>query len=286
MNEEFVFYGSIPCEVYVWPPFNWLEGNLMTAIAIAYDSQKDEFAIAADGRCAVYTVADIQVVSDTEQKIFAIESSQVKMAYSLTGISAFGSFQLVPEIRSQLEMLSDSPLRAISIGYQFAYKAFTNIGKELDKAIRDGRLPGVPPCALIPPDEGTKKFSLFLFGYFRGERFSSQGDFHYDEASHRFSVRPYHIKLVQNQVWHTGSRVIGRMLFDSKAEADPRIAQFRNDPNRVHDALIPVRNFVEACSLLTASEIDPLCRITGGHLHSATVTRNGFKWDIPPISFS
>jgi hypothetical protein len=254
----------------------------MTAIAIAFDSANDEFVIAADGRCAVYLNNSVHVVSDTVQKIFPCSGTQINTAYALTGISAIGPFQLIPEIKNQLETLSPRSLRAVADGFGYADKVFGNIVRVLDKAKSDGRIPGIPQCDLISNEAGTKKFTLFLFGYFRGRRFFSQGEFHYDDAPGRFRSISYHQNFIYTQVSYSGPVTIGRMIYHPDVPIDPRIAHFKVDPREHPNVITRVMNFMNAAMHPSAAEIDPVCRIVGGHIHVAKVTMKRFEWVIPP----
>jgi len=254
----------------------------MTAIAIAFDSRNHEFVIAADGRCAVSTNNSVQVVSDTAQKIFPFESAQINIAYALTGIAAIGPFQLIPEVKNQLETLSNRTLRSIRNGYEYADKVFSNVARVLEKAKGDGRIPGIPQCDLIPIEAGGKKFTLFLFGYFHNSEFFSQGEFHYDDPPGRFRVIAYHQHSVETRVSYSGPVIIGRMIFHPEVPIDPRIAKFKVDPIKTPDVIVRVMNFMNACLHPCAAEIDPICRIVGGRIHAAKVTTKGFSWLIPP----
>jgi hypothetical protein len=281
MQAESIWFGPAQAGTDVWPPL--LEEEAMTAIAIAFDAENDEFVIAADGRCAVTAHNSFQVVSDTVQKFFPFESGQINVAFALTGLSAIGEFKFIPEIKNQLESLSPRSLRSVMDGFGYADKVFGNIVKVLEKAKSDGRIPGVPPCNTIPIEMGTKKFTLFIFGYFRGRKFFSQGEFHYDDVPGRFRSISFHKEFVYTQVSYSGPVIIGRMIYYPDAPIDPRIAHFKVDPSVHPTVFTRVMNFMNASLHPCAAEIDPICNIVGGHVHAAKVTKNGFEWLISPI---
>ena len=162
----------------------------MTAVAITFDQENNEFVIAADGRCATYTGGSVQIASETAQKIFPYKSNGINIAYSLTGISAIGSFELIPEFEKMTKALPKHSLRSIVDGNGYAEKLFSNMGRVLAKAKEDGRIPVVPPCSLIPSSEGSKRFQILMVGYFHGERFFQSGGISLRRPAGPFSPPP------------------------------------------------------------------------------------------------
>lgn len=252
----------------------------MTAIAIAFDCDAERFVAAADGRCAVLANS-FQIKSDIEQKIFPFQNDRVNVAYALTGMAQIGTFQIVPEIAKQVAVLSK---RTFANGTEYTNKVFSNVAKVLERAIRDGRIPDIPKRPDLPTAEHWKVFTMFVLGYFRARRFCNQGDVYYEDKGRRFRVESYPKQLVQNMLFHTGSDLIGRMVFDPRASIDPRLAAFKNDPENPADALAVTTNFIKACCHPAASEIDSWCQIIGGHIHAAELTVGGFKWLIRPAT--
>jgi hypothetical protein len=48
------------------------------------------------------------------------------------------------------------------------------------------------------------------------------------------------------------------------------------------DALGATTTYIRACSDPVALGIDPYCRLIGGHIHAAQISKNEFRWLIPP----
>ena len=121
-------------------------------------------------------------------------------------------------------------------------------------------------------------------------------------------VEFYHIKqesaykvalkhLLWHPAWLSGSPEVTQGLFDLD---DPRFREFRTDACKrvaardrhpeirvsLADAVEAGRNYIEACSSPIARELDnESCRGIGGHIHIATITRDGFSWIAAPKGF-
>ena len=248
----------------------------MTAIAVAFDHSEKSFVIASDGRCATSTMP-VQIKTDTQQKIHFEQTQYVAIVYAMTGLAAIGSFETMTAVHGQIQMLSK---RKFNDGYEYADKLCFNLTKVFEKALEDGRIPMIPMAGDLPPEETGRLFRLLLFGHFRKKPFLKIASFYYNENVPHFRLRAQDEALSQNGIFPFGSDEIARMIFGDGA-IDPRIAHFKYDRNHP-DAQTATTNFVKACSHPAALEIDPWCRIVGGHIHAAELTKNGFAWLIPP----
>lgn len=72
---------------------------------------------------------------------------------------------------------------------------------------------------------------------------------------------------------------------DGTAVADSPFAQYVMPirTSSLDDAATYAAGYVEACCSPLAAELDPkMGRMTGGHVHVAQVTADGFAWRVPP----
>lgn len=249
----------------------------MTAIAVAYDSTDESFVISADGRCATNT-PPYQVKTDNQQKIFHERTAFVSVVHSLIGLAVIGSFEMTGAIHRQIQMLSK---RKFNDGYEYATSLCSNLTRMLERAIVDGRLPDIPASPDLPLQETGRVFRLILFGYCQGVPFFTVRGFYYKQPTHTFEVRAENRALSQDAIFPIGCDPIARQVFGD-GEIDPRISQFKHNPNLEPDALKATTNFVKACSHPAAVEIDPWCRSIGGYTHAAKLTQGRFEWLIPP----
>jgi hypothetical protein len=251
----------------------------MTAIAVSFDPLENRFEIAADGRCAT-SIQPIQVKTDTEQKIFNTQnlSRSVNVAYAMTGFARIGSFEMIAEVQKQIETLSK---RQFSDGYEFCEKACFNMTKVLEKALRDGNIPAIPVSTELPPEEAGRICRIFLLGFFQDNPFFRIASFHYDDGTHCFRVGWRDLKLLQHCIFPFGSDRIEGMLFGT-VTIDPRLAHYAQ--SKAPDTLTAITNYIRACSHPAAVELDPWCRMIGGHIHAAELSKNAFRWLIPPAA--
>jgi len=78
-----------------------------------------------------------------------------------------------------------------------------------------------------------------------------------------------------------GSDEIRKRYF-GEHEDERFLKYFRPSGPTLDDGLAHAKGYIEACSDPLASEIDPLCKGIGGHIHAAAVTPLGFRWLIEP----
>jgi hypothetical protein len=191
-----------------------------------------------------------------------------------------GSFETIAEAEKQITMLSG---RRFIDGYEYAAKFCFNMARVLEKAERSGRIPAIPTSEKLPHEEKGKIFTFFLCGYYKGLPFLKIASFYHDEVKNRINIRPEDFELSQSRLACTGSEKIASMIYGDAA-VDPRIAKYKHDPNNDAYGLEATAAFIKACSDPAVLQIDPWCRIVGGHLHAAELTKNGFRWLISPVT--
>jgi hypothetical protein len=251
----------------------------MTAIAVSFDSAQRRFVIATDGRVASQTLP-MHVLTDSQQKIFFLENKLFTVAYSMTGLSRSSSFDMLAEIRGQMETLA---ARRFADGYAFVHKLGFNMTKVLERAVKENRITNLLDCDDLAPEEKGRMLRILPLGFYGGMPFWAIASLYYDRANHRFSVRYQDFELDQFRTAPLGSDKIAAMIYEG-GPVDPRLQRYRDAADIAPDALARTAVFVQACSDPVAVEIDPWCRTIGGHLHAAELTETGFRWLIPPVA--
>jgi hypothetical protein len=249
----------------------------MTAISMMYTG--GSFLIAADGRCrSDDESATKERETDQAQKIFPVETENMKLAYALTGFSSTedGRFDLVAESEKQVQTLAMS---RCSNGYEYVHRFCLNIKRAVTKARRDGQITEFSKNEHLPPEEKGRQFKFFFLGYFRGLPFWTEAKFYHDEETDRIQIRKADFELVPT-IHSVGSEVLANMMYYEAAIVDPRLANYKKGPN--DGVLEYITSYIKACSDPIALEIDPVCNTIGGHIHAAEVTRNGLKWLLEP----
>jgi hypothetical protein len=250
----------------------------MTAIAIAFDPKERRFVIAADGRSAT-TAPSLEVKTDSAQKIFPARSASANLAYSMTGVVQIGSFDIITNLHQQIAVLMK---RKFTDGYAFTGKLCFNMTKVMLKALEDGRIPAIPTSQELPPEEKGRAITFLVFGFFGGKAFWVTSSLYFNNEMRRFDVRHQNHEVSQYLLICTGSEAIRSMIFGNTA-LDPRLAEYKTN-NNCACALTLTTNYIKACSHPAAAEIDPYCRIIGGHIHAAEVTNSAFRWLISPVA--
>ena len=253
----------------------------MTAIAAAYVPATGAFIIAADGRCASDTLPMV-IQTDKQQKIFFAQHEQLAVVYAMTGFARTddGSFDMVTEADQQIKALIK---RSFRDGFDFSTKFYSNIKKSIEDGIKTGRIAQIPLRETLDPQEKGRLSTFFLLGYYRGGPFWRLIPFYCEDSLRNVQVRPETLQLSQFRFACTGSDKIRGMIYGS-IPFDPRLSIYRFSLTENSDPFAATTNFVKACSDPVAVVIDPWCRLVGGHIHAAEITKSGFRWLIPPVA--
>jgi hypothetical protein len=257
-----------------------LGADKMTAIAVSFDSAQKRFVIAADGRVATRTLP-VQVLTDSQQKIFSLQNRTTTLAYMMTGLARSGSFDIPTELSEQIRALA---ARSFADGYAFVHKLGFNMTRIMEKAVKDGRLSDIPDCDELPPEEKGRMLRIFPVGFYAGVPFWAIVSLYHDRENHRFSLRYQDFELTQFRTVPLGSTKIEAMVYGD-AQVDPRMLPYRQAADNAANALVRTETFIKACSDPLSAEIDPWCRMIGGRLHAAELTKDGFAWLIPPAEW-
>jgi hypothetical protein len=188
------------------------------------------------------------------------------------------SFETIVEAKTQIDALAK---RKFIDGQQFADKVSFNMAKVVEKAIETERLPTNLGLEGLPAEERGRLFKLYLCGYYKGLPLLRVDRFYHDEKNHNVLVRSQNFELSQSQIVFTGSDKIAAMIYGDET-IDPRIAKYKPASNE--RALGMATSFIRACSDPIAMEIDPWCKIIGGHTHAAEITKSGIRWLVPPVT--
>ncbi|MGB6688582.1 MAG: hypothetical protein WBE76_12140 [Terracidiphilus sp.] len=196
----------------------------------------------------------------------------------MTCLARSGSYDIHAELSEQIRVLAT---RTFADGYAFVHKLGFNMTKVLEKAIKDGRLPNIPDCEELAPEERGRMLRIFPVGFYRGIPFWAIASLYHDQATHRFSVRYQDFELTQFRTAPLGSDKIAAIVYEG-AQVDSRMLPYREAAETASNALVRTEIFIKACSDPVAAEIDPWCRTIGGRLHAAELTKHGFRWLLPP----
>lgn len=257
----------------------------MTAVALVFTTAG--CVIAADGRLrwgADSTADEITRIRETDkqQKIFEITESDRLLAYALMGsiTNKDGSFDLVREASKQKQELSQV---RISSAQSYALEFSQGLKKALQKAKDDGRIAVYPNNEDCDPAERFLIARVIFAGYFAGQPCQVTARlFHADQIlcepkieATRFSPGGYFV---------FGSPKIAELMFEKH---DHRFEKYRKPVPRIvslQGAALFSKGYIGACCDPCATEVDPLCKGIGGHIHIAEITPNGFRWRVPPIT--
>jgi len=252
----------------------------MTAIAAVY--VPDGFIISADGRCRSDDGKQTDFDTECAQKIFPVVNEERIFAYSLIGFAGTndGKFKMVDELRKATDTLKN---RRCEDGDVYIQKFGHLLQQAINKAVRDGRIDEWPTNEHRPVESRKQLFRLILVGYFKNIPRQFEIRFARNEEDRvRFFVESPLLAKVHSAV--TGSNVIADLLFK---ERDPRFQRYepaKPDWPTLVWAEAWTRGYIDACADPLASEIDPLCKSIGGHVHTAEISKErGFRWRVPPI---
>jgi hypothetical protein len=274
MEKEIICFGSLDAGLHCFPPEVSLGSDTLTAIAAAFEPSERRFVIAADGLCASDTIP-MQIRSEEDQKIFFSQTRFASLVYAMAGLANAGNFELISAVHRQTEILSK---RKFSNGYEYASQLCLSLIKVLQKAKDDGRIARVPLRQDLPPEEKGRLFTLYLLGFFEGNPFFRISRFYYDEMSGKFLSPRDQIPTLQDfPVFYIGSTNIQKGVM-GEVPIDPRLAKYSLSETEKRDPRKTTINLVEACCDPVAVEVDPACRMIGGHIHAGELTRDEFTW--------
>jgi len=261
-----------------WSPQKWsFRGNDMTAISMAYYVNYG-FLIVADGRCRAddESVANKTKETDMAQKIFPVETTNITMAYALTGFAGDEQFDLISETKKQMALLSMSHFAS---GNQYINRFCRNIKGIVQRAKKNGLIGEFSKHEPPEPEEKGRKFKFYFMGYFNALPFWVEAKFYYhpeQTGEVQFELRKNDFEISQC-VRSVGSQKIANMIYGQEP-VDPRLAKYKTNSNQLDH----LAGYIKACSDPVALEIDPACKAIGGHIHAAEITQIGFRWLIEP----
>jgi len=267
----------------VWPADPSFFTTDMTAIALVYTASG--FILAADGRSRLDDSSGEQVAmyeSDQEQKVFSGAFGTLDIAWAIAG-SVFNrdrSFSLIDQAKKSLDIANSSFYQGFV--QWFSLFAF-NLRKVVSEAREKGILGPYPDNRNVPIDS-SERFTfarVFMAGYPEGGRPSiAIARLHHSGGALGDPQLTVYTPP-QNDLF-SGSDEIGKRYF--REHEDGRFKKyFHPSGHTLADGLAHATGYIEACSDPLATEIDPLCKGIGGHIHAAAVTPSGFRWLIPPL---
>jgi hypothetical protein len=231
----------------------------MTAIAVTWIPAG--FAISAEGRQKWMhePSRDTSVRADERdnvQKIFEVAGRQAVLAYTVSGdiASRDRSFDLTEEVRNQITLLEE---RKFWSGQRFVRALSANLENAIEAAKREQRIDDYPASEVL------------VLGYFRGKPCFFSVQFHRVRAGMLRRVVQHELRPGCSLL--IGSQLIGNLILSS----DARFVHFCQplDQNAsLQDCVAFARGYVEACCSSLARQLDPECRMMGGHIHVATLT--------------
>jgi len=253
----------------------------MTALSMTLTPDR-RFIVAADGRCKSddpHSEKERELETEKAQKIFIVETSDIKFVYAMTGFAMTGEgFDLVAECRKQAELLPTA--RRFFSGYDCVEWFAKGIKNVVDKALRNRTITKFADTSHLEPSERARKFKFYFAGYFKESLFFLEVRFYHriELGSMQFEMALLDTSRPNNTC--VGSDSIANQIYGD-AVPDPRIAKYRTSNV---NSLEFTTSFIQACADPVAQEIDPNCNAIGGHIHAVEVTRHGVKWLIPLAS--
>jgi hypothetical protein len=282
MSKEVVWCG-FPMGTCTYPENHFVGTDSMTAIAVIFDHIKDQFTIAADGRCASLPGPLLNIKTDSQQKIFPFQRGPLNLAFCISGLAQIDSFESMKELSAQVETLS---LKHFNSGYEFASKVSSGIKRVFEKALKDGRLETIPTSEELQSQESGRFLKIMMLGYYGRNPFLVIRAFYFHGKGFPVEIRTLDAELSQPQslVRCFGSQPISDMLFGN-APIDPRMEHYKRTMSGA-DTLAATTTYIRACSDQAAIAIDPYCRMIGGYIHAAQISKNEFRWLIQPTPTS
>lgn len=241
--------------------------------------------IAADGR----ELRDFkEVISEDTQKIFEIPNAPAAYAiFGTTRMSADGNnhktMNLIEEARkAQLSVSLDKCEDLL----QYAERFSKPIQEKLSHWRTDETIM-FPPLMAEPKLHGNPILHLFLFGYHHGIAETIDVMFYH---RHHILCDPTITTVdvgIGYPAWVRGSDKVAEKLFDSK---DKRFSPYRKFvPKNWKNLTIPqasriARDYIRACKSPGGRAVDrDICFSIGGHIHSALIAPEGFRWLTKPM---
>lgn len=281
------YYGDFP-DVWVFPSVAFQESHV-TAIGIV--GTDHGFIMAADGRMSLDDESKrtaspemLALETDERQKIFQISDADKNLAYAVTGIVGDPrGFDLLREIESQVRRISYREFRDCR---HYLSVLAENVNEAINDAKRDGKLEKLPETDRVEQSTAWKIATVFVVGYFKKTPCFIQVMFYHFGRASEFSVIPFpsHKYSILS-----GSDVVRRTMYQAGGQLvlGSPFAQYMkalSETSTLDDAEEYAKGYVQACSTSLARQMDePKCKITGGHIHVAEITPQGFRWRIAPI---
>jgi len=258
----------------------------MTAIAADYTTSG--FAIAADGKR--HSRPEIAGESSAqskpslhEQKVFKIQNPGRVIAYALSGTisSDDKKFNLIAKTKRCADMLA---VARCGDPWEYIHRFSGSISEGFIKARRRGSFRSFLTDDYLADSDGTFLVATIIFlGYYEHSAFWGTATVRHRNQTIVDPTIWVETPVVGGNVIWSGSRVIYKMIFELK---DVRFANYIGSPrehNSLTETVARVKGWIEGQCSSEAAALDAFCREqVGGHIHIATVTPNGFRWEIRP----
>ena len=263
--------GIVNCIYDPIPPFHFIrkavgfpvfprpsEMSDMTVLAVA--GALDGIALAADGR---RTDASGRFVSDKAQKIWHNVCDGFDLVVGWTGSSTLyaesGASFSFPEIAEKV-WLSLRMERMPEIFSEFSSKVKDELQLFLNENVGSGQ------------SKISVTHTTALVGIFIAERPICATLGFWTEDTVANSTSP----IVETLIGDFADLATGSFYLWEK-----RRYKWPSDKNTsLKNAVVELREYVQEC--IDNENLVPDCKGFGGHLHLATVDRDGFRWEIPP----
>jgi hypothetical protein len=243
----------------------------MSATVFVYT--REGFAISADGRC---TLLDGTVFSDEQVKIFPAAAPRITSAYALTGQIGSAFHDLTVQAGKIVTALSAV---SISGGYEYANALARGLKRYLGECIRDGVIDALS-LATRPGLDGFAR--LVMVGYYDEEPFFCTINLAHSQEG-KTLLRPVSHPVVPGTAALEGSNRILALIKSRDPRVWDRATMDRIPEDALEQGVCFTRALIAAQCNQVANALDPdRCGRIGGHVHTATVTPDGFRWITPP----
>jgi hypothetical protein len=280
----------------VCPMEGWIGGNTgpiwpqeqnvfsdMTAIALV--NTASGIILAADGRSrwGEESTRDEHVrekESDEEQKVFGGSFETLEIAWAVTGnvFNKDRTFSLIDKTKEALNFANGAFHQGFSEWLSlFAFRLRKSVSEAREQEL-------ISPFTenLNVPVGSPERFTfarVVMAGYFVKREPSNV----IVRLSHADGIlKDPHKSHISPQDMFFGSLEIAQRYIDKDHEDQRFRKYFRPSGHTLNDGLANAVGYIEACSDPLAAELDPLCKIIGGHIHAAALTPAGFRWLIEP----
>ena len=230
------------------------------------------FTVGADGR----KVDDAdEIKCDDAIKIFIASSNESTLALTVTGSVQGGKkYDLVEEIEQQSKKFPSARFDTIR---NYCHHLKVRLNKIITAAKRTGSIE-------LDDKSGESFTEIMVVGYFKGSPVFYTFSFAHEGTGIALDVSNRTSDLFNGYVYARGSRIIPELV----CSGDVRFSQYRDDlcvqPQILDQdfSFRYVKAYIAACSDRAAQDVDPFCKIVGGHAHIVEINSSGYEWKIPP----